>query len=870
MKPELAKTFLALGLAGLLYACGGGDGDDDSPPPPPPTVRYTVSGAIQSASNSAIDSDVNDPVAPYRANDTAADAQPVPNPVTLGGYLNRPGFGPEGRSRAAGDITDIYRVKLLNGQQITLLIAGDGVNEDLDLALADSGGNLLDASTGQGRVESLTVAAGGDYLIAVGAVRGASNYVLTIGQSPGTAGAGPRLRDAFVPGEAIVRFQEHATARTTGLLTQAEAMRLTARSRGETVERNRLVNLAELEQATPQAAWTAAEPSAVFGDLQPAAATAREKLKTLYLIKSLNLDPDVATAAPNHIRRPLLVPTDPLYSYQWHYPLINLPQAWDQSTGANVVVAVIDTGVALGHPDLQGQLTSGYDFIRSPANAGDGDGIDPDPNDPGDRSNPDGSSSFHGTHVAGTVAAVTGNDIGVAGVAFRAKVMPLRAVGRFGGSAYDIEQAVLFAAGLPNDSGTVPPRRADVINISLGGTGFSAADQAVYDQARAAGVVIVAAAGNDANSIPFFPAAYPGVIGVSAVDIAKSLAPYSSFGPWVSVAAPGGNTARDLNGDGKPDGVLSTVATDTGGTLVNDYVIWQGTSMATPHLAGVMALMKSVAPNLTPRELFTLLADGALTEDLGAPGKDDQYGYGLINAEKAVAAARGRPGDPAPILEVSPASLNFGSNLDSLNLVVANAGGGSLTVNPPSEDSGGWLSVTPARLNADGTGDYTVAVRRADLADGTYRATVTFSSSANSTQATVIMQVANDVTGTTVGQQYAVLADPDTGDTVASVAGQSQADGSHTFVLRDVPAGTYQLYAGSDSDNDQFICDEGESCGAYLTLEAPARIAVDRDVGGLNFVSGFTVKLTTTPSSGAGFPESGIPRGPAPSTGIRR
>ncbi|MDV7397665.1 S8 family serine peptidase, partial [Arthrospira platensis SPKY1] len=131
-----------------------------------------------------------------------------------------------------------------------------------------------------------------------------------------------------------------------------------------------------------------------------------------------------------------------------------------------------------------------------PGNAGDGDGIDPDPSDPGDRGNPDGSSSFHGTHVTGTVAAATNNGIGVAGVAFDARVMPLRVLGQRGGTIYDIIQAVHFAAGLPNDSGTLPTRRADVINLSLGTTAFSANLQGALDQARAAGVVVVAAAGN--------------------------------------------------------------------------------------------------------------------------------------------------------------------------------------------------------------------------------------------------------------------------------------------------------------------------------------------------------------------------------------
>ncbi|MEZ5578999.1 MAG: S8 family serine peptidase [Candidatus Competibacteraceae bacterium] len=557
-------------------------------------------------------------------------------------------------------------------------------------------------------------------------------------------------------------------------------------------------------------------------------------------------DSDVADAGPNYIRRAQFVPNDPLYRFQWHYPQINLPQAWDLTTGTDAIVAVIDTGVVLSHPDLQGQWVAGYDFISNPSNAGDGDGIDANPDDPGDGTDPGGGSSFHGTHIAGTVAAATNNSVGVAGVAFGAKVMPLRALGRFGGTDYDIEQAVRYAAGLPNDSGTVPPRRADVINLSVGGPGFSTATQAVYDQARAAGVVIVAAVGNEGSSTPFYPAAFPSVLGVGAVDIDKARAPYSNFGTAVSVVAPGGNTARDVNGDGKPDGVLSTAASDSGGTLVNDYAIWQGTSMATPHVAGVLALMKSVAPNLTPQDIDTLLTSGALTEDLGTPGRDDQFGDGLINAYKAVVVAAdsaGRPVNPMPILTISPAALNFGISLDSQTLTVLNGGGGELIVNPPTEDSGGWLSVTPTQVNADGTGSYTVAVRRENLADGVYSATMTFTSNADTISVSVIMQVANHLSVGSVGQQYVLLVKPDSGETVQDATGQLQPDGRYTFTLSDIPAGTYQLFAGSDANNDLFICDAGESCGAYVTLDAPVTIEVDRDLSGLDFVSSYLVQL---------------------------
>lgn len=866
MKPSLLKhAALTLGIASglLLQACGGGGGGSDNPTPPP-AATYTLSGTVRPASGAAVDSDVNDPAASYKSNDTAADAQPIPNPVTLGGYVNQPGRGSSGRSFTAGDEVDVYRVNLLADQSLNLLIVGDGVNDDLDLGLADLSGKLLDAAVSQNRVESLAVKTSGDYLVIVTAKRGASNYVLTIGQSltPTNTGTQLRLSDSFVAGEAILRFQDAAATTSGGLRAHAQALGLAAREPGEP-ERNHLIKRADLRQVNAYSTLADDATSCFPEEFQPDDQVLRDKLETLCLINALNLNSDVVVAAPNFIRKPLFAPNDPLYQFQWHYPLINLPQTWDLTTGANAIVAVIDTGVAISHPDLQGQLVEGYDFIKDPVNAGDGDGIDRDPNDPGDHSNPDGSSSFHGTHVSGTVAAATNNSIGVAGVAFGAKVMPLRVCGRFGCDDYDIEQAMRFAAQLPNDSGTTPSRRADVINISLGGPGSSTASQAVYDQVRAAGVVIIAAAGNEASSIPSYPAAYPGVIGVSAVDINKNLAPYSNFGPWVSVAAPGGSTARDVNGDGKPDGILSTVATDSGGALVNDYVIWQGTSMATPHMAGVVALMKSVAPNLTPADIASLLSSGTLTEDLGASGKDDKFGYGLINSYKAVTAAAntgGNPVNPTPILTVSPSALNFGIGLNSQTLTALNGGGGNLTVNLPTEDSGGWLTVTPTQINANGAGSYTVAVRREGLADGVYSATINFSSSANAVQVKVIMQVANNLSAGAIGQQYVLLVDPATGLAVTDATAVRQSDGSYAYTLSNVPAGSYEIFSGTDSNNNQFICDLGESCGAYITIDAPVLVEANQNRSGLDFVSGFTVNLADFKSVKASASETGIRR----------
>jgi serine protease len=521
-------------------------------------------------------------------------------------------------------------------------------------------------------------------------------------------------------------------------------------------------------------------------------------------------------------------PNDSHYSLQWHYPLINLPQAWDITTGnSNVIVAVIDTGVLLNHPDLQGQLTPGYDFISDTfglTNANDGDGIDPNPDDPGD--NPNGGSSFHGTHVAGTIAARTNNSSGVAGIAWNAKIMPLRALGVEGGWSFDIREALEYAAGLANDSGTLPSQTADVINMSLAGPDWSQSEQELFDELHNThNIIVVAAAGNDAVSTPFYPASYNNVVSVSAVDASVSLAYYSNFGSSIDVAAPGGGDTPDLNADGYYDGVLSTTADDSGLSIDFVYAFYQGTSMATPHVAGVAALMKSVHSSLTPGEFDTLLSAGTITQDIGSPGRDNLFGHGLIDAYKAVVAAQDLAGggtEIPPVLVVNPTSINFGASLTSISLSVQNGGGGTLTVDTSSDDAD-WLTV-----NGSGLGTYTAVVNRTGLEDNVYNAVITFTSSANTVEVNVIMQVQSDIIKGDVGRLYVLLIDPDTFETLPGLQDAVNANnGLYNYSIGNVPAGTYHIYAGSDPNNDTFICDTAEACGAYLTLENPTIITVD-------------------------------------------
>ena len=828
------------------------------------TTTHTVSGTILASTNVAVDSDVNDPNAPYTSNDTFLDAQAIPNPVTVGGYVNVAGTGESGRSQSSGDESDYFTIDLAQNQTITLLIAEPSAS-DLDLYLYNSDTEqMIDLSIGTGVTESLTIPSAGIYIVEVCAHASASNYNLIIGQSTASATfLGLRLSDEFVPGEVIVRFKDNvlsASGKDSKVLPANGKARIAARA--ATVGMNakagapgRAMLLSFDDKEGKRRAFQVLGIAKSERDIkiyQAADPIMQQKLDTLRIIKALRSRPDVLSAEPNYIQRISKVPNDEFYSFQWHYPLINLPQAWDMTTDdSNVIVAVIDTGVLLSHPDLQGQLIAGYDFISDPDSSVDGDGIDNNPDDPGDHDNLNGSSSFHGTHVAGTVAAATNGTTGVAGIAGSARIMPLRVLGKGGGTDYDTMQAVLYAAGLENDSGSTPAQRADIINLSLGGATYSQEAQNVYTQARNEGVIIIAAAGNTNTSSLEYPASYDGIVSVSAVDMNSNLAPYSNFGTTIDVTAPGGDMYNDINGDGHPDGVLSTCGDDTSGSIEFVYNFYEGTSMASPHMAGVVALMKSVYLDLTPDHIDSLLATGKITVDLGDSGRDDLFGHGLINAYKAVIAAQNlaESGETLPsILILNPLSLNFGRILTNVVLSAQNGGSDTLTISGITCDAN-WLTLSATDVNANGIGYYTATVNRAGLADGTYTATITFTSSENTVLVSVIMQVGCIANIGDAGYHYVLLIDPDTFETIYQVDVEVS-NGRYEYSFTDVLSGIYKIYAGTDSNNNFTIGETGEAAGAFMSLDQPVSAVVNKDLTGLDFNTTFSVNLLTQSAAG--------------------
>jgi serine protease len=302
-------------------------------------------------------------------------------------------------------------------------------------------------------------------------------------------------------------------------------------------------------------------------------------------------------------------PNDPRFNQQWHLKQIGMPATWKAAQGDGVVVAVIDTGVAKV-PDLAGtELVPGWNFVNDTPNAADDHG--------------------HGTHVAGTIAQSTNNGLGVAGIAFHAKIMPIKVLSARGsGTVTGIAEGIRWAA----DHG------AKVINMSLGGGMSTSVLKNAVKYAHDKGVVVVCAAGNDGRGKVSYPAAYPYAFAVAATQFDESTTFYSNWGAQIDIAAPGGNTRVDQNGDGQPDGVLQNTIVP-GDISRNDYLWFMGTSMASPHVAGVAALI--VGQGVTnPDAVEALIKETARQPKAGKKDGQNRYGAGIVDAAAAVKKAQ--------------------------------------------------------------------------------------------------------------------------------------------------------------------------------------------------------------------------------------
>jgi serine protease len=840
MRSSISLSLLFI-LSFFLAACSSSDDDSSSPvplpieTPPEPVLTSTLNGTINVATNIVRDGDLNDRNTPFSDNSSLSNAQEIPNIVSVQGFatitptIEFDSFEDD-RFYTMTDENDYYIAQMQAGQVIQLQVVNhDSATTDtifygdLDLHIIHHQTGESFSSVGTDEFETLIIPESGLYYIFVEAFDGASRYVLTIRQ-PVTTEPMPEITSTsriahreLIPNELIIQFSDTIQARTS----KGELASLTTRHPGKsratlaTLSNTRAAHVAQINSSS----------NSSMLELANQYPETYEALMTIRKMKTLSRSQSIRQVSLNYWRHPLRIPADPFYQYQWHYPAMNLPQAWDITTGTpdtgSVVVAVIDTGIISSHPDLSNQLVSGYDFISNDENARDDEpGIDNIPEDPGDSADL-GSSSWHGTHVAGTIAAQSNNGTGVAGVSWGAKIMPIRALGQFGGSTYDIMQAVRFAAGLANDSGTVPAKPADIINLSLGGGGYSSTEEALFEQLFNDGIIVVAAAGNDNSDELFYPASYKGVFSVSAIGSNRQRAPYSNYGSMVDIAAPGGDLSRDANRDGRPDGVLSTFLDDSTGIRKPIYAQQQGTSMAAPHVSGMFALMKAVHPALSGTSINTLLTNELLTDPAGVNGRDDFYGYGIANALKAVQEAvklengASLPESP-PILQATPANLIFTPEQLSARLDISNQGGGDVSVDSISVDSS-WLNILPSsQPGKDSLASFTITANPENLSAGFYFGKIEFLfDNAPSLTVNVTLSIGLEDTGGHLAQIYINLFDIDLEEVILRTRARNNNSGALVFNFNEVPQGRYIIVAGTNIDNDEYICQLAEGCAVY-------------------------------------------------------
>lgn len=381
--------------------------------------------------------------------------------------------------------------------------------------------------------------------------------------------------------------------------------------------------------------------------------------------------PEVEYIVPDERMTIRSTPNDEFYRLQWHYTErtggINLPAAQDMATGKGVTVAVLDTGIT-PHSEFAGKVLPGRDMLSEASIARDGNGRDNDPIDEGDwveADDPDcaksnryqfAPSSWHGSHVAGTILANTNNRRGVAGVAPDAKLLPVRVLGRCGGYTSDIVDGMYWAAGLPTRFGDtvdpINPNPAKVLNMSLGGRGYcSPAYQDAINAVRRTGATIFVAAGNDnKGTYNEAPGNCEGVVTIGATDRQGARSPFSNYGPEVDLSAPGGNMRYNYE-----DGIASTWNDGERGRGNESYTYMQGTSMATPHVAGIAALMLEANPALTPNQIEDILKRTARRMPASC---SEGCGTGIADAAAAVKAARDlatpTPVTPTPSAKPTP------------------------------------------------------------------------------------------------------------------------------------------------------------------------------------------------------------------------
>ena len=612
----------------------------------------------------------------------------------------------------------------------------------------------------------------------------------------------------IIPGRVIVKFKSGLRVQSVGPLSARVA--------------GRSVNL---------------EPQRTLGlaGVQLMRANGVDAKGTLELAAQLSLRADVEYAEPDRRIHALLTPNDTQYEQQWAlgssaFGRLNMPNAWSVTTGSsltgpNPVVAVVDSGVMLAHPDLASKILPGYDFISDPSTAADNDpptstgsNRDSNPDDPGDA-----TLSYHGTHVSGIAAAIGNNRLGVSGVSWGARILPARILGVGGGTVSDMIDAVLWAAGI--DSGSVPPayphnpNKADVINLSVGGLGTcSSAEQDAFNQVIAAGTAVVVAAGNEGvDAWTTDPASCAGLIVVGAVGRDGTRASYSNYGARVSIMAPGGDKA--------PGGGILSTSKDATGKATYAYKI--GTSMATPHVAGVIALMRSLRPMLTPGQIEALLDTEA--DAVNCSGKSG-CGVGLLDAGAIMRYLKATSSVPSPDFVLLPdhsvLTATRGTSTISVNIRAAAFNGLTGPIALSVQASGGITAELSASSITPGS-ESTITFDTGEATSGTYSVRVTGSAAGGVSRS---VEMLLPIPGTLVSACY--LTGNKTCDSQKSASVKLELNNSVTvapYLIDQLQPGAYVIRAWKDSNNNDRL-DTGDLYGESRTGISPPSTNIDLTV----------------------------------------
>lgn len=560
--------------------------------------------------------------------------------------------------------------------------------------------------------------------------------------------------------------------------TSAERVQATSRQ----LDFQRVGNLTGTSVRSVRTLATGAELIEVSGSVQR---LARQDDFARNVMVAFAQNPNVAYVEPDRVMHALFTPNDTYFSNQWDLTDatggMRVPAAWDlagSSPGAGINVAVLDTGITT-HSDLAGQTVGGYDFISSATTARDGNGRDANPADEGDwyaanecgSGYPASNSSWHGTHVTGTIVALANNAKGIAGIAYGAKVVPVRVLGKCGGTVADIVDAIVWASGGSVSGVPANANPARVLNLSLGGGGACGSFQSAINTARSNGAIFVVAAGNENQNVSnSSPANCSNVVSVAATTKTGARASYSNYGSTIVVSAPGGD------GSGGAGDILSTLNAGTTTPGSENYAYYAGTSMATPHVAAVAALVFQKNPSLTPDQVKNILTSTARALPGACSGG---CGAGIVDAQAAVQAAAGGSSNTAPV-----ANFSFTTSALTANFTDS------------SSDSDGSIASRSWNFG-DGTSSTATNPSHTYAAAGTYSVslTVTDNGGASNTK-TSSVTVSGGGSGSTVLQNG-----------VAVTGLSAVKNGQLTFTMT-VPAGATALKfvtSGGSGDGDLYV-----------------------------------------------------------------